>query len=57
MVDRYYYSGIVYSAAKKRPDLSLQWAKAPEVGLPKPDLVIFLDVDTETAKARGGFGY
>lgn len=56
VVDRYYYSGIVYSAAKNKADLSLQWAKAPDVGLPKPDMVIFLDIGTETAKARGGYG-
>src|SRR4051812_27675863 len=43
--DRYYYSGIVYSAAKRNPTLSLDWARAPEVGLPRPDLVIFLDLD------------
>ena len=55
-VDRYYYSGIVYSAAKNKIDLSLQWAKAPDVGLPKPDMVIFLDISTEIARARGGFG-
>ena len=56
IVDRYYYSGIVYSAAKKNRDLGIQWCKAPDVGLPKPDLIIFLDVDLATAKSRGGFG-
>lgn len=56
IVDRYYYSGIVYSAAKQVPGLDVRWARAPEVGLPKPDLVVFLDVDVETARARGGWG-
>jgi dTMP kinase len=56
IVDRYYYSGIVYSAAKGRADLSLEWARAPEVGLPRPDLCLFLDLDPEAAAARGGFG-
>ena len=56
VVDRYYYSGIVYSAAKGKAGLTLQWAKAPDVGLPKPDMVVFLDISTETAKARGGYG-
>ncbi|KAL9100624.1 MAG: hypothetical protein Q9163_004025 [Psora crenata] len=56
VVDRYYYSGIVYSAAKKKADLTLDWARMPEVGLPKPDLVIFLDIDVDAAKARGGYG-
>ena len=26
------------------------------MGLPKPDMVIFLDISTEIATARGGFG-
>ncbi|KAK4185869.1 thymidylate kinase [Podospora australis] len=56
LCDRYYYSGIVYSAAKQNPSLSLQWARAPEVGLPRPDLVLFLDLDEEKAKERGGWG-
>lgn len=54
--DRYYYSGVVYSAAKRNPALSLAWARAPEVGLPRPDLVLFLDLDEEQARARGGWG-
>ncbi|KAK3990842.1 thymidylate kinase [Cladorrhinum sp. PSN332] len=56
ILDRYYYSGIVYSAAKQNPSLSLPWARAPEVGLPRPDLVLFLDLDQEEAKKRGGYG-
>ncbi|KAI4118293.1 MAG: hypothetical protein LQ345_001637 [Seirophora villosa] len=56
LIDRYYYSGIVYSAAKNRRDLSLDWAIQPEVGLPKPDLCIFLDIFPSDAAARGGFG-
>lgn len=54
--DRYYHSGIVYSAAKQNPSLSLSWARAPERGLPRPDLVLFLDLAEEQAKARGGWG-
>lgn len=56
VVDRYYYSGIVYSAAKDNPDLSLEWAREPEVGLPRPDLCIFLDIAPEVAALRGGYG-
>lgn len=56
VVDRYYYSGIVYSAAKDRPDLNLQWAREPEVGLPRPDICIFLNLAPEVAMTRGGFG-
>ncbi|OAQ65393.1 thymidylate kinase protein [Pochonia chlamydosporia 170] len=54
--DRFYHSGIVYSAAKLNPSLSLSWARAPERGLPRPDMVLFLDLDEETAKSRGGWG-
>ena len=54
--DRYYYSGMVYSAAKKNPSLNLHWAKSPDVGLPKPDRVIFLDLEPEEAEKRGGYG-
>ncbi|ERT01331.1 dTMP kinase [Sporothrix schenckii 1099-18] len=54
--DRYYYSGMVYSAAKHNPALTLPWARAPEVGLPRPDLVVFLDLTEDEAKKRGGWG-
>lgn len=54
--DRYYYSGMVYSAAKLNPSLSLTWAKSPDIGLPRPDRVIFLDLEAEDAERRGGFG-
>ncbi len=56
IIDRYYYSGIVYSAAKDDPSLSLQWAREPEVGLPRPDVCIFLNVSPTVASERGGFG-
>ncbi len=56
VIDRYYYSGIVYSAAKDRLDLTLKWAREPEVGLPRPDLCLFLDITSEVAAGRGGFG-
>ena len=56
VVDRYYYSGCVYSAAKQNPTLSLEWARQPDVGLPRPDLCIFLDISPEEAAQRGGYG-
>ncbi|KAL2891062.1 Thymidylate kinase [Ceratocystis lukuohia] len=56
LCDRYYYSGVVYSAAKKNPTLSLQWARQPELGLPRPDIVLFLDLDENKARERGGWG-
>lgn len=56
VIDRYYYSGVVYSAAKPYAGISLQWAREPEVGLPRPDLCVFLDLEPEIARKRGGFG-
>ena len=56
VIDRYYYSGCVYSAAKDNPSLSLSWARHPEVGLPRPDGVIFLEISPDEAAKRGGFG-
>jgi len=54
IIDRYAFSGVAFSAAK--PGLSLSWCKQPDVGLPRPDLVVFMDVTEEVAKQRGGFG-
>jgi dTMP kinase len=56
IIDRYSFSGAVYSAAKDNPDLSLEWAWYPEIGLPKPDLVYFLDISSAAAAERGGYG-
>lgn len=56
IVDRYYYSGCVYSAAKDIPGLDLEWARWPEVGLPNPDVCIFLDLTEAEAQKRGGYG-
>ena len=56
VIDRYYYSGIVYSAAKDKADLPLKWARDPEIGLPRPDVCVFLDIAPEAAAKRGGFG-
>lgn len=47
---------MIYSAAKNNPDLSLSWARDPDVGLPRPDVVVFLDLDEESAEKRGGYG-
>ncbi|THV65117.1 thymidylate kinase [Aureobasidium pullulans] len=56
IIDRYYYSGCVYSAAKNNPSLSLSWSRHPEEGLPRPDLCLFLDIFAEDAAKRGGWG-
>ena len=51
--DRYVYSGIAYSAAK---GLDLEWCRAPDKGLPAPDLVLYMNVSPEVARQRGGYG-
>ena len=56
LCDRYSHSGVAYSAAKRNPSLPLSWARAPEAGLPRPDLVLFLDLPASEARRRGGFG-
>ena len=35
-----------------QPGLSIDWCKQPDVGLPAPDLVCFLDVSEEVAIKR-----
>ncbi|XP_040828343.1 thymidylate kinase isoform X4 [Ochotona curzoniae] len=37
-------------------NFSLEWCKQPDVGLPKPDLVLFLQLQLAEAAARGEFG-
>jgi dTMP kinase len=56
VIDRYYYSGCVYTAAKQIPAMDLAWCRQPEVGLPRPDICLFLDVSAEAAMSRGGYG-
>jgi len=53
LCDRYAFSGVAFSAAKGLP---LAWCRAPDVGLPAPDLTLFLDLAPEVAAARGGYG-
>ena len=51
--DRYAFSGVAYTAAK---GLSFDWCKNPDIGLPTPDRVFYLDIDPEAAKARAEYG-
>ncbi|KIK49006.1 hypothetical protein CY34DRAFT_797378 [Suillus luteus UH-Slu-Lm8-n1] len=53
LADRYSFSGIAYSVRK---GLSYEWCRAPEIGLPAPDLTLFLDISPEVATTRGGYG-
>lgn len=56
IVDRYSYSGAVFTAAKNKPGMDLSWCFAPEVGLLAPDAVFYLNVSPEVQQKRGGFG-
>ena len=53
-MDRYAFSGVAFSAAKSEMDL--EWCRQPDRGLPRPDIVFFLDVSGEEAQKRGGYG-
>lgn len=53
IVDRYCYSGVAFSAAK---GIDINWCKAPDAGLPKPDKVFFLTMPFEKIMERNGFG-
>lgn len=53
VLDRYVYSGVVFSAAK---GLDYKYCRGPEVGLPRPDVIVFMDLDEGEAAKRGGFG-
>lgn len=68
--DRYAFSGAAFSAAKvsecrvyvkaklksMMQGLDYAWCKTPDIGLPAPDLTLFLSVSPEVAAQRGGFG-
>lgn len=54
IVDRYAFSGVAFTSAK--PGFSLDWCKSPDVGLPRPDLVMFLQLSPAEAALRGQFG-
>ncbi|KAF5283486.1 hypothetical protein FQR65_LT13874 [Abscondita terminalis] len=53
IVDRYFYSGLAFSVAK---GMSMDWCLQPEIGLLKPDKVLFLRIKSEIQKERPGFG-
>ncbi|KNE59507.1 hypothetical protein AMAG_18191 [Allomyces macrogynus ATCC 38327] len=53
IADRYAYSGVAYSESK---GLDLTWCQRPDVGLPAPDLVVYLDMPPDAAAQRVGYG-
>ncbi|XP_021564155.1 thymidylate kinase isoform X6 [Carlito syrichta] len=44
------------SEIEAHANFSLDWCKQPDVGLPKPDLVLFLQLQLADAAKREGFG-
>uniref|UniRef100_A0A8B9DR49 dTMP kinase n=1 Tax=Anser cygnoides TaxID=8845 RepID=A0A8B9DR49_ANSCY len=54
VVDRYAFSGVAFTSAKE--NFCVDWCKQPDIGLPKPDLILFLQLSPEEAAARGDFG-
>jgi dTMP kinase len=44
---------VAYSSAK---GLDTEWCKSGDVGLPRPDCVIFMDMPVEQAAQRGQYG-
>jgi dTMP kinase len=54
IVDRYAYSGVAYTAAK--PGFDFEWCKQCDIGLPKPDLVCFMDTRMTDLETREAFG-
>ncbi|KAG7810018.1 hypothetical protein KL924_002286 [Ogataea haglerorum] len=53
VLDRYVYSGVAYSSAKGLP---FDWCLSPDIGLPKPDIVLFMKFKQEENVTREGFG-
>lgn len=53
IVDRYAFSGVVYSLANGAPK---EYVLVPDQGLLRPDIVIQLDMPIDEIKKRGGFG-
>lgn len=39
---------------QQQPVMSMEWCQGPDIGLPAPDAVIFLDLSQDEAEKRGG---
>ena len=52
--DRYAHSGVAFSSGKDT-GLTVDWCKGPDLGLPAPDAVIFLNLSQEESEQRGGY--
>ncbi|ASZ85035.1 055L [Cherax quadricarinatus iridovirus] len=54
VLDRYHYSGLVFSLARGVD--TYEWCSACDVGLPEPDVVFFMKMDAMKNLTRSGFG-
>lgn len=36
--------------------MDLDWCKGPDNGLPEPDIILFIDLPSEVAQSRTGYG-
>lgn len=46
----------INSKVEEEESAVLEWCKNSDRGLPRPDLVLFLDLETSAAAKRGGYG-
>lgn len=53
--DRYAFSGIAFTASKPS-QIPYEWCRTPDIALPAPDLILYLDISPDKAKERGGYG-
>lgn len=53
LCDRYVWSGVAYSRAK---GLDFDWCFGPDIGLPVPHAIIYLDLDSEVCAERKDYG-
>ena len=56
IVDRYAFSGVAFTAAKRVAGMGREWCKGCDVGLLAPDVVLFLSLSAEEQEKRGDFG-
>ncbi len=54
VMDRYSYSGVAFTTATSTMSIDQCWST--EIGLPKPDVTIFLHLPVKKATTRGGYG-
>ncbi|XP_041353757.1 thymidylate kinase-like isoform X2 [Gigantopelta aegis] len=53
VIHRYVASGVAYGTAM---DLPVKWCFQPNIGVPKPDLVVYLELSADAASKRRGYG-